>query len=105
MSEPGRQRHNTDREKLRRQIVGIILVNPKGEILLLHRANDLSIPAPNTWELVGGHFEPGEALEEALHREIEEEISFHLESYQPFGAFHDEEFERYVYISPIERVA
>ncbi|MGQ9494420.1 MAG: NUDIX domain-containing protein [Anaerolineae bacterium] len=60
MNEPCRQRHNTDREKFRGQIVGIILVNPKGEILLLHRAHDLSIPAPNTWELVGGHVEPGD---------------------------------------------
>nr|MBC7245840.1 NUDIX domain-containing protein [Chloroflexota bacterium] len=78
-------------------------MNQKGEILLLHRANDPSIPAPNTWGLVGGHVEPGETLEEALRREVEEEIRFHLESYQPFGEFHDEEFERYVYIGPIDK--
>lgn len=103
MNEQDKQRHNSDRENPRTQIVGIILVNPKGEVLLLHRLNDPSIPAPNTWGLVGGHVEPGETLEEALCREVEEEISFHLESYQKFGEFHDEEFERYIYTGPITK--
>jgi 8-oxo-dGTP diphosphatase len=83
------------------RIVGIILVNRKGDILLILRANDPSIPAPNKWDIVGGHVEPGESLEQALLREVEEEICFHLESYGEFGTFHDQEAERYVYIGPI----
>lgn len=85
------------------KIVGIILVNRKGEILLVQRENNPNIPAPNKWDIVGGHVEPGESLEEALFREVEEGICFHLESYRKFGEFHDQEAERYVYIGSIEK--
>ncbi len=85
------------------KVVGIILVNRKGDILLIHRENDPNIPAPNKWDIVGGHVELGESLEEALIREVKEEICLHLESYQKFGEFHDQEAERYVYIGSIEK--
>ncbi len=85
------------------RVVGMILVNREGNILLIHRENDPHIPAPNKWDLVGGHVEPGESLEEALLREVEEEIGYRPPSYQKFGEFHDKEAERYVYLGPIEK--
>lgn len=33
---------------------------------------------PNTWDIVGGHVEPGETLEEAVRREIAEETGWEL---------------------------
>lgn len=44
-----------------------ILINSEGKVLLLK--NDR-----NTWELPGGRLEPGEQPEQALVREIEEEL-------------------------------
>ncbi|GAA2494418.1 NUDIX hydrolase [Winogradskya humida] len=33
---------------------------------------------PNSWDVVGGHLEPGETVAEALAREIHEETGWHL---------------------------
>jgi len=65
------------------------LVNQKGNILLIHCENNPNIPAPNKWDIVCGHVERGENLEEVLISEVEEEICFYLESYQKFEEFHD----------------
>ena len=40
----------------------------------------LSIPFPNHWDLFGGHVEVGETPEEALRRELQEEIGATLDS-------------------------
>src|SRR4051812_15383278 len=37
------------------------------------------------WEMLGGHPEPGETLEDALIRESLEEGGFYPTNYQPFG--------------------
>ena len=44
-----------------------------GQVLLGRRAPHRRI-CPNTWDLIGGHLEPGETLEQALIRELAEEI-------------------------------
>ena len=84
-------------------IVGIILMNEKGEVLLIQREDRPDIPAPGKWTLVGGHVEPNEGLEEALVREVEEEIGFLLQSYERFGEFHDKGARRHVYVGRIEK--
>jgi 8-oxo-dGTP diphosphatase len=33
---------------------------------------------PNTWDIVGGHLEPGEGTEDALHREVREETGWQV---------------------------
>jgi 8-oxo-dGTP diphosphatase len=33
---------------------------------------------PNTWDIVGGHVEPGETLDETLRREVEEETGWQV---------------------------
>jgi 8-oxo-dGTP diphosphatase len=42
---------------------------------------------PNCWELVGGHIEFGEDIEQGLKRELLEELNIEIAIEQPIGAF------------------
>jgi len=57
---------------------GLILENNDGKILLQLRDNKPSIPYPNCWGTFGGHIEEGETPEEAIKREIKEELNYDL---------------------------
>jgi 8-oxo-dGTP pyrophosphatase MutT (NUDIX family) len=60
------------REQIART-VGALFIRPDGKVLLGLRA-----PAkktwPNHWDTIGGRVEDGESLEEALVREVQEEV-------------------------------
>jgi 8-oxo-dGTP diphosphatase len=62
-------------------IAAIILENDKGEFLLALRDNKPGIPFPDHWDLIGGHVEDGETPEEALIREVKEELDIDLKEY------------------------
>ena len=64
-----------------KQIAAIILENDKGDFLLALRDNKSWIPFPNHWDLIGGHVEEGETPEEALVREVKEELDIDLMEY------------------------
>lgn len=64
---------------------GGILINAKGEILLLKRKK---APEANHWSIPGGAIEYGETAEEALIREIREEIGLECSSTHFLG-YHD----------------
>ncbi len=64
-----------------KEIAAIILENDKGEILLYLRDNKPGIPFPNHWDLIGGHMEEGETPEEALIREVKEELDIDLKEF------------------------
>lgn len=64
-----------------KQIAAIILENDKGKFLLALRDNKPGIPFPDHWDLIGGHVEDGETPEEALVREIKEELDIDLKEY------------------------
>ena len=53
-------------------VAGAMIVRA-GQLLLGRRAPHRRI-CPDTWDLIGGHAEPGETLAETLVRELEEEI-------------------------------
>jgi 8-oxo-dGTP diphosphatase len=65
-----------------KKIAAIILENDKREILLYFRDNKPGIPFPNHWDLIGGHVEEGETPEEALVREVKEELDIDLKEYE-----------------------
>jgi isopentenyldiphosphate isomerase len=58
-------------------VVHLHVFNPKGELYLQKRAADKDIQ-PGKWDTsVGGHVDFGEKVEEALMREVKEELGIH----------------------------
>ncbi len=57
-------------------VVLAYLVDPQGRVLLTRRRPEGFLGG--LWELPGGKVEPGETLEQALHREIHEELGLSL---------------------------
>ncbi len=95
------------------KIATIILENNKGEILLYLRDNKPDIPFPHHWDLFGGYIEEGETPEEALIREVKEELNFDLKDYKFFKKYEClkgdvNQNEKYVYVGrinlPIEKI-
>ena len=70
-----------------KKIAAIILENDEGEILLYLRDNKPGIPFPNHWDLIGGHVEEDESPEEALIREVKEELDHDLKDYTFFKEY------------------
>ena len=62
-----------------------ILVNDKGEVLLLQRDDKPDIIYPNLWNFPGGGVEAGESLMEAALREVFEETGFAAPTLEPFA--------------------
>jgi 8-oxo-dGTP diphosphatase len=70
-----------------KEIAAIILENDKDEFLLYLRDNKPGIPFPDHWDLIGGHVEEGETPEEALVREVKEELDIDLKDYTFYKKF------------------
>lgn len=69
---------------------GIIVDDGTGRILLQLRDNKPDISFPDCWGTFGGAIEPGETPEEAIIREISEELDLELTDFTCFGNFpHD----------------
>ena len=74
-----------------------IVASSTGRILLQLRAPHLS--AGGAWSLVGGGVEPGETLEQAVFREIEEEAGLKLSGeLQPLHIYKHRNFRYYSFI-------
>ncbi|MER2090642.1 (deoxy)nucleoside triphosphate pyrophosphohydrolase [Sporosarcina sp. JAI121] len=58
-------------------VVGAIIENETGNILCALRGPEMTLP--NYWEFPGGKIEKGETKEEALKREIQEELGCMIE--------------------------
>ena len=71
----------------RREGALAILTNQAGEVLLQLRDDDPGIPYPNTWGVPGGGIEPGETSEQAVRRELREEIAFEAGELAFLGRF------------------
>lgn len=65
-----------------RLIVVPLLTDPHGRVLLCRMAADRGV-FPGQWALPGGGVEPGERIEEALRREVREELGIELAAATP----------------------
>jgi 8-oxo-dGTP pyrophosphatase MutT (NUDIX family) len=74
----------------------------QGDKCLMQLRDDFPhIIAPGRWGLFGGHLEPGETPEDALKRELIEEIGYELPSFAKFGVYADERVIRHVFQVPL----
>lgn len=65
------------------KVVGAIIENEYGEILCALRSPQMTIP--NMWEFPGGKVEKGESLQDAIEREIYEELDCKVEAIEVFN--------------------
>jgi 8-oxo-dGTP diphosphatase len=69
------------------KIAAVIFENDKGEFLLYLRDGKPGIPFPYHWDLFGGHIEEGETPEQALVREVKEELDYDLKEFKFFKEY------------------
>lgn len=69
-----------------RCVAGALIRN--GKVLLVKRSPHVR-HYPGVWDLMGGHVEGDESLEDALRREAFEELRVAIESLQPLATIHD----------------
>ena len=74
--------------------VGAILLS-SGTLLLGRRSAHRSYP--DCWDIIGGHIEPGESIEQALVREVEEEIGVMPVQFAKLTSLHAEGIELHIY--------
>jgi nucleoside triphosphatase len=72
-------------------VVGLVR-NRRDELLLCRMSDDRGV-FPGKWGLTGGGIEPGERMEEALRRELREEIGLEVTDIRP-AFFKDGEYEK-----------
>ena len=70
------------------KVVGAIIINEHEEVLCALRSENMSLP--NYWEFPGGKVEPNELVEEAIIREIKEELNCVI---NPLQIFNDTTYE------------
>lgn len=68
------QAHN---KNLLHNEVGCLIINGKGQVLLQKRSANKKFD-PNKWALCAGHVDAGESLDDAMKREIKEEIGINI---------------------------
>jgi protein-tyrosine phosphatase len=78
----------------------IVMRNANGEVLLQHRTKDAPT-YPDHWSFFGGHIEDGETPEQAVMREVREELQYELMHPRLIGTHYQDDTGRcinYVFI-------
>ena len=67
------------------RVVGAIILSEADEVLCALRSPEMSLP--NYWEFPGGKIEVGESIQEAVIREIKEELNCEIEAFDIFNDY------------------
>ena len=67
--------------------VSAIIVREKDDKVFVGRRKENKEFSPGLWETVGGRVEKGENIEEALKREVREELNVGIKSFKFFGDY------------------
>ncbi|XHU95846.1 MAG: NUDIX domain-containing protein [cyanobacterium endosymbiont of Rhopalodia gibba] len=81
--------------------VALAIVYQEDNFLLQLRDNISMIAYPDHWGLFGGHIELGENPEQALKRELIEEINYKVPNPIEFRVYNEPNITRYLYSSPL----
>jgi 8-oxo-dGTP diphosphatase len=93
-----------------KQIAQVLLFDRDRRLLIYLRDDNPEIPFPNHWDLFGGHLENDETPEQALVREVKEEIGIELTDWKAFRRFDCAKGDaypnvKYIYWATIEKSA
>jgi 8-oxo-dGTP diphosphatase len=81
--------------------VAVAILTQNNRFLMQLRDDKPGILYPGHWGLFGGHLELDETPEEALKREVLEEIEYAVTKPVKFGCYADSQIVRYVYHAPL----
>jgi 8-oxo-dGTP diphosphatase len=81
--------------------VAIAILHQSDRFLMQLRDNIPTITYPGHWAFFGGHLDPGESHEVAIHRELLEEINYDPPNLTYFRSYSDPQVIRHVYQAPL----
>ena len=70
-----------------KEIAQVLLFDREGRLLIYLRDNEPRIPFPNCWDFFGGHLEGNETPEQAVVREVMEELGVRLDAWRFFRRY------------------
>jgi 8-oxo-dGTP diphosphatase len=83
----------------------MLFVNARGEVLLQLRNNIPTIRFANYWSCIGGGLEPGETPEQAMLREVDEELGIAPGSHEYIGSWRRMSGDIHIYASRLDATA